>query len=362
MMPRILVRAMLALSLAVVAFGQEQAPSSQTTAPAPNAGSSATDEAGSAAGLPGVGTDKIFLKNGQAVVLRTTKQLSSETAKVGDPVEFEVIKPVVAGDLVVIPEHAVAIGRVVIADKKKRQLQAGKLAITVERVETVAGQSVPLRLAEVGGKEAPDPGTQIDPGAGAILAAPFILLLSHGPEWVIPRATRVVGHLDGNVILDRTSVQRAQAALPRPRTDVATIYIYRPAEGRDSPHNFSGITCGEVMLGWFHPGQFVQLQVPPGQYWLRRTIPYAGAAVNKKYLEGKAPFFPLQVERGQSYYLRVAEQKRKHWLDTITEHYLEQVDQATGADAVFAAQSWADFGLAEITPETILHLEAQPKK
>jgi hypothetical protein len=45
--------------------------------------------------------------------------------------QFEVIKPVKLGDLVVIPEHATAAGTVLLAEKKSFVGRGGKLAITM---------------------------------------------------------------------------------------------------------------------------------------------------------------------------------------------------------------------------------------
>lgn len=362
-MAQFLIRAALALSLPILILRQEQTLSAQTSTP-PTAISSATTtntDAGSTTGIRN--EDKIVLRDGDAVVLRSSKRLSSETAKVDDKVQFEVIKPVIANNLVVIPLHGVATGRVVVAKKKGRHLRAGKVAITVENVRTVVGQTVPLRATEAHGEAAIDYVSHIDPGPGAILAAPFIILLSHGPEWVVPAATRVVAYLDGDFVFDREAVQNAQATLPKPRSDVGVVYIYRDRDSRDYPNNTIDVTCGEALLGLFHPGQFVSLQLPPGEYWLRVNAPVrVDKPINKKYLDGSIRnFFRLNVEQAHAYYLHFRKTKRKHRLDTIIEHQLEEVNQSLGEDAVFAAQSWADFGLQEVASEILSHLQAQPK-
>lgn len=370
-MIRILIGAAITLWVPMLAFGQERTSSAQTSAPPTNSSVPAAGDIDSATRLSDGSGDKIVLKDGQAIVLRSTRRLSSETVKVGEAVPFEVIKTVAIGDLVIIPEHAVAIGRIVSSEEKKRRLRSGKLAVAIERVAIVTGQPAPLRSTEVRGERArdysPSYGGAGAPGAevGVLLVAPLIVLLAHGSETVIPVATRVTAYLDGDLVLDREAVQKAQAALPKPRTDVGTVYVYRERlkNDRDYPNNYTGTTCGEALLGLIHPGQFVSLQLPPGEYWLRAgVLVRIGTTVDKNILKGKRKqFLPLNVEEGHSYYLRVATRRRGHWLDSYSETYLEQVDQATGADTVFTAESWADFGLEDISPEMLLHLQAQPK-
>lgn len=378
-MARFLIAAAIALWLPVLAVGQEQAPSAETQAPAANVPPRATQNS-SAATPSGATGEKVVLKDGQAIVLRSTRRMSSETAKVGEEVEFEVIRAVTIGDLVVIPDHALAAGRVVAAEKKKRRLRSGKLAIAIEHVGVVTGQDVPLRSAEMRGVESPSYSQPSGAGsgdplaAGAILfAAPAIILLAHGSEREIPLAARLTAYLDGDLVLDRDTVQKAQASLPQPRPEGGTVYIYRDTAYRDRDrlrtdcdyaNNYKIITCGEVQVGAFHPGQFVRLQLPPAQYWLQADLPLdLRKVVDKRYLAGKHEhFFALNVEQGQSYYLHLVGRKRRHRLDTYVETYLEQVDPFAGADAVFAALSWADFGLEDVTPAILPHLQMQPQE
>lgn len=354
-MARILIGAAVAFCLPVLTCGQEQTSSAQTPVPAGNLSAPPAANVDSSASLSDASDDKLVLKDGQAIVLRSTRRLSSETAKAGEKVQFEVIKPVTIGDLIVIPEHAVAAGRIVTAEKKKRRLHSGKLTVAIEHVAVVTGQDAPLRSTESRAVESwdysqPSGAGSGDPlAAGAILfAAPAIILLAHGSAKEIPLAARVTAYLDGDLVLDRDTVQKAQASLPEPRPEGGTVYIYRDTTyhdqdclrpERDYPNNYKVITCGEVRLGAFHPGQFVRLQLPHGLYWMQAGVPLAvRTVVDKRYLDSKHKhFFALNVEEGNSYYLRLAGQTRRRRLDTYVETYLEQVDRSVGADAVFAA-------------------------
>src|SRR6266446_2349703 len=52
----------------------------------------------------------IILADGTPFELRITKTLTTAHAKVGDPVEFEVVHDVKVGDLIVIPRYSAASG------------------------------------------------------------------------------------------------------------------------------------------------------------------------------------------------------------------------------------------------------------
>jgi len=358
-MARIPIGAAIAFCLQLLAFGQEYAASPQTPTLQATGSAPAPPSISSVSSSPDGSGDNVVLKDGQAIVMRSMRRLSSETASAGEAVQFEVVKPVVVGDLVVISDHAVATGRIVVAEKKKRRLRDGKLAIVIERVDIVTGETASLRPLEVRGAKVIDYSQPLDFGPGVIFAAPVIMLAAHGTETEIHLAARATTYLDGDLVLDGEAVRKAQTGLPKPREHMGTVYVYRSMDSGDYLNNFTSVSCGEVLLGLFHPGQFVSLELPPGQYSLRAGVPFrVGATVDKKYVDPKNKhFFLLNVEPGRAYYLRTATRSR-HWADS---GYLEQVDQATGAEAVFAAESWADLGLEEITPETLWHLQAQPK-
>ena len=165
--------------------------------------------------------------------------------------------------------------------------------------------------------------------------------------------------MNGDLVLDRKKVEESQATLPKPRRDVGIVYIYRES-GRDCPNCWTAISIGEALVGLFHPGQFIRLQLPAGRYWLRAPVPVRiGRTVDKDYLQRKrrgAGFLLVDVQPGHSYYVK--EKTPTHLKAGDTE--LEQVDQATGADAVLAAQCWADMGLQDIAQELLPHLQASP--
>jgi hypothetical protein len=71
------------------------------------------------------------LLDGTPVKLRLSQSISSEDAKVGQEVPFEVVEEVKVDDFVVLPKGATAIANVTEAEHKKRMGRAGKLNMTI---------------------------------------------------------------------------------------------------------------------------------------------------------------------------------------------------------------------------------------
>ena len=88
--------------------------------------------------------DAIVLTDGMPLVLRNNAPLSSKVCHVGDVLKFEVAKPMIASDLVVIAKGATATLRVTAAEPAHRRGKGGRLEVTFESVELVNGQTVPL--------------------------------------------------------------------------------------------------------------------------------------------------------------------------------------------------------------------------
>ncbi|MDA2937719.1 hypothetical protein MYX75_05585, partial [Acidobacteria bacterium AH-259-A15] len=91
---------------------------------------------------------EVVLRDGTEVKLRLVKTVSSETARVGDRVDFEVVEDVMVDGVTVIQEGAKARGEVIEARKKKSFGRRGKLNFTIEVVEAVDGQHIRLRTTK----------------------------------------------------------------------------------------------------------------------------------------------------------------------------------------------------------------------
>ena len=305
---------------------------------------------------PKVG-NPLVLTDGEPVVLRITQFLSSENAQAGEEVQFEVIKPVRIGDLAVVADRAIATGKVVLAEKRRRRGRGGKLAIVIERVQLVTGEKASLRATETrkaGGTKpmAADMAAWMiyTSGLGAPLAPLF--LLEHGEEMVIHAGTRFKAYFDGDVVLDRERVTEAQSRLAAAKADVGTVYIYRPASNKhayDPP-----ITCGELLIGSFPAGRVERLELPPGTYWF-----HAGPETGK-VLQGTRlnELFPLSVEAGQTYYRELTVAYKPGWRSDWKVAF-QPADPSVVENAAFEAELLVDINATKLSPEQQSALRTQ---
>ena len=99
-------------------------------------------------------TVEVMLHDGTAIELEVRSTISSETAKVGDVVDFQVLKPVVVDGTVVILRAAAARGYIAEAYKARSWGRPGKLEVRVKDVTCTDGNRAALRAtrrAEGGG-------------------------------------------------------------------------------------------------------------------------------------------------------------------------------------------------------------------
>lgn len=94
----------------------------------------------------GMASSQTLLPEGMTVRLQTRDEISSKTAKTGDPVNFVVRDPVVIGGTTVIPAGSTALGQVTRARDNGLLGRSGKLEISVSHVD-VGGRQIPVRGA-----------------------------------------------------------------------------------------------------------------------------------------------------------------------------------------------------------------------
>lgn|SRR5208283_1535859 len=295
------------------------------------------------------------LRDGRPIIMRAIQFVSSESATVGQEVQFAVIKPVKVGDLVVIPEHAIAIGKVLLAEKKRRMGRGGKLAVAIERVQLVTGQTAPLRAIESrsgGGQQ-----EMVSDMLGTIaftqgLAIPLapLFLLKHGNEMVVSPGDRFQAFVDGDVTLDQAAVSGTQPSPSAAESATGTVYLFR-AE-KDSPDTEQvPVTCGEALVGVFHRDQFVRLALPPGRYWFRAGRPVY-KPMNRVPLKD---FLMLNVQAGATYYLQLHVVHTSRWTSDWKGDF-QRLEPEIGADAVAQIGYRAEHTLEKISPEDLRQL------
>lgn len=151
-----------------------------------------------AASRPAASPQEIVLPNQTAVHLKLGRELSSATAHVGEPVNFEVTQDVVIGGLTVIAKGAAAMGVVTEAEPKKRLGKAGKLGVGVNSVMLANNQKIALR--SFGSDQPVDEKTNIT------------IPLMHGKDVTLAKDTQITAYVDGDQRLKAANFAAASSA------------------------------------------------------------------------------------------------------------------------------------------------------
>jgi hypothetical protein len=151
-----------------------------------------------AASRPAGPAEEIILANQRAVHLKLGRELSSETAKVGQEVNFEVAEPVIVNGRTVIDKGAPAAGTVTAAEPKGRLGKAGKLNVNVSSVQLANGEKLPLRSFGIN--------TSNETKSG--LSLPKL----RGKEITFPQGAEMTAYVDGDQRLKASSFAVAPSA------------------------------------------------------------------------------------------------------------------------------------------------------
>lgn len=215
------------------------------------------------------------LQDGTAVRLRTVEKISSRKAKPADKIDLRVAGDVMVGNLVVIRHGASALGRVASAQKSRSFSRGGALAIELTSVETLTGQTVPVRAS----KEIRGQGHQLELGdaildLGAnthgvgLIAAPLFFLVP-GDNAEIPPDTTLTAYVNGDLALEPSKLRELQPP-PKPTAGPATVYLYRYEVPRGST---PPVYCGAVLISKLRGKHYLQVRIPPGEYLFQSTDP-----------------------------------------------------------------------------------------
>ena len=154
------------------------------------------------------------LDDGTPVRLRINRTISSEDARVGDTVDFEVLEDVKSHDVILIPRGGIALVTITEAQSKRRMGRAGKLNVNIDNAKLVDGEKVALRaVKEVKG------GSHTGAMTGAIVAtaivffpaAPLFLFMK-GKDITIPKGTEITAYVNADVPLEPKKFQPQDAA------------------------------------------------------------------------------------------------------------------------------------------------------
>lgn len=165
------------------------------------------------------------LDDGPPVRLRINRTISSQDAKVGDTVDFEVLEDVKSHDVILIPRGGIALATITEAQSKRRMGRAGKLNVNIDNAKLVDGEKVALRaVKEVKG------GSHTGAMKGAIVAtsivffpAASLFVFMKGKDITIPKGTEITAYINGDVPLDQRKFQPQDAAGAAPSIPTAPL-------------------------------------------------------------------------------------------------------------------------------------------
>jgi hypothetical protein len=139
------------------------------------------------------------LQDGTPVRLRLSRNVSSATAHVNETVDFEVTEPVINNNYVVIPKGAVALGRVIKVEAKRRFGRGGALELSIDSVRLTDGGTVRLRASREKG-----PGDMSDARVAATVAAAPVLVWVKGKDVTFEKGTETTAYVSGDTRIDES--------------------------------------------------------------------------------------------------------------------------------------------------------------
>ena len=156
--------------------------------------------------------EELVLHDGTPIRMRLSRTISSAEARTGDTIDFEVLDDIKAGDLVVIPRNAVALGAVTEAKAKGRLGKGGKLNVMIDYTRTVTDEKVALRgvrETQGGGRTGAMTGAMVATSLVVWPAAPFFLFVN-GKDITIPKGTEITAYVNGDVRVDEARIVKKQ--------------------------------------------------------------------------------------------------------------------------------------------------------
>lgn len=148
------------------------------------------------------------LVDGTALYLELAQTLSSAQVKTGDVVRFILTEDVTMGGTVIAARGAIATATVTDARRRGRGLADGRIDLSLDSVELVDGERIPLRATQQArGPHQGEVGTLIALAPIGILDPAYwigmpTLPFRRGDDIEIPAGTKIVAFVDGDYRLD----------------------------------------------------------------------------------------------------------------------------------------------------------------
>jgi hypothetical protein len=155
---------------------------------------------------------EIKVPDGTEIEVQLKNNASGEDLKVGDIVDFTVVRPVVVNGVTVFDKEASARARITTAKRAGHWGHAGKLEWAMQDVQAVDGNRVPARFTKRTTGDSKGGTVAVAAVATTVLLGPFGLLwgLKKGKPAIIPAGNRYSAFVNG----DTTVKARVIANIP----------------------------------------------------------------------------------------------------------------------------------------------------
>jgi hypothetical protein len=195
---------------------------------------------------------RLTIPDGTPVQLQLAESISSAHARVGEPLNFVVVKDVSVEGFIVIPAGTVASGSVTGVKHKRFMGMGGKVALKLNSVELVNGERVGMRARmEVKGRSRTKLAAAAMIATGVVFppAAPVFLLI-RGHDGTVLKSTEITARMDGAASILSAGLQRS----PESSSELEGMMDYLP------PRVFNGEGREGDMLNLVFVGQKEDLQ------------------------------------------------------------------------------------------------------
>lgn len=148
-------------------------------------------------------TSELKVVDGTEIEIALTNNVSGQEAKVGDLVDFTVLRPVQLDGVTIFEKGASARGRITTSKKSGRWGKAGKLEWAMQDVQAVDGSRVPARFTKRLVGDSSGGTVAVAAVATAVFLGPVALLwgLKKGKEAIIPAGNRYTAFVQGDSLV-----------------------------------------------------------------------------------------------------------------------------------------------------------------
>lgn len=143
---------------------------------------------------------EVKVPDGTEIEIQLKSTASSEELKVGDIVDFAVVRPVVVNGVTIFDKDAPARARITTAKKRGHWGHAGKLEWAMQDVQAADGNRVPARFTKRSIGDSKGGTVAVAAVATTVLLGPFGLLwgLKKGKPAIIPAGNRYSAFVSGD--------------------------------------------------------------------------------------------------------------------------------------------------------------------